>query len=72
VQKDPTALTAAEQKTVEEGTAILRRTLSMSEFEALHASLTRLLRGSGDNTASNEKVVLWLRRDLKQSCGSGS
>jgi hypothetical protein len=44
----------------------------MSEFEALHASLATLLTGSGDNTASNNKVVFWLKRDLKQSCEPGS
>jgi hypothetical protein len=72
LQKAAEPLIAAESKTIEEGLAILRRVLSMSEFEALHASLVTLLTGAGDNTASSNKVVLWLKRDLKQSCEPGS
>jgi hypothetical protein len=69
VQKTPPGATAEERKVLEEGTALLRRVLSMSEFEALHASVARRLRGSGDDTASLDKVLFLLKRDLKQSCG---
>jgi hypothetical protein len=39
---------------------------------ALHASLVTLLTGAGDNSASNSKVVLWLKRDLRQVCAPAS
>jgi hypothetical protein len=66
--KDPGTLTSDEKKAVDEGNTILRRVLSQSEFEALHASVTMLLRGQGDNTASMSKTLFWLKRDLKQAC----
>ena len=66
--KDPGTVTADEKKALDEGNTILRRVLSESEFEALHASVTMLLRGQGDNTAAVSKTLFWLKRDLKQSC----
>jgi len=68
LQKAPKDLNAAEQKTVAEGTGTLRRTVAMGESEALHASLARLLRDSGDTSASISKMLFWLTQDLNQSC----
>ena len=68
LQKPTAMLTGEERKVVEAGNAIVRRILSLSESEGLHAYLAKLLQNSGDNSASNSKALFWLRRDLNESC----